>query len=155
MANANIAAKQIKQTELSRLNALAKQLASQLADVKKTARKSASDDPDRKHAVELAKQLSDTSSKITCLEMVPDCSINIQAFFANMAEFWKELFPSERNRLVSLLVERITVRDDGIDIEVKTSGIASLADEFSESICNLAMQQGGQPNESGHHHNHA
>jgi site-specific DNA recombinase len=39
---------------------------------------------------------------------------------------WDELFPAEQARIVQLLVERVDIGPDGIDIRLRTSGIASL-----------------------------
>jgi site-specific DNA recombinase len=37
-----------------------------------------------------------------------------------------ELFPAEQARIVQLLAERVDVRPDGIDIALRTNGLASL-----------------------------
>jgi site-specific DNA recombinase len=39
---------------------------------------------------------------------------------------WDELFPAEQARIVQLLVERVDIGLDGVDIRLRTSGIASL-----------------------------
>jgi hypothetical protein len=39
---------------------------------------------------------------------------------------WEELFPAEQARIVQLLVERVDVGFDGIDIRLRTEGLASL-----------------------------
>jgi len=39
---------------------------------------------------------------------------------------WDELFPAEQARIVQLLVERVDVSLDGVDIRLRTNGIASL-----------------------------
>lgn len=43
---------------------------------------------------------------------------------------WDELFPTEQARIVQLLVERVTVADDGLDIRLCTAGLASVAAEL-------------------------
>ena len=45
-------------------------------------------------------------------------------------EFWNEISPGEYNRLVILLVEKVTVRQDRLELELKTSGVKSLMEEF-------------------------
>ncbi|MGE0256849.1 MAG: recombinase family protein [Alphaproteobacteria bacterium] len=40
---------------------------------------------------------------------------------------WNELFPAEQARIVQLLVERVEVGVDGIDIRIRVDGLASLA----------------------------
>ena len=41
-------------------------------------------------------------------------------------EVWEELFPAEQARIVQTLVERITIRRDGISIAWKTKGLTTL-----------------------------
>lgn len=46
--------------------------------------------------------------------------------------FWAELTPAEKQRLMHLLVERVAINDDGVDIEFKTSEIKSVKEAYSE-----------------------
>jgi site-specific DNA recombinase len=39
---------------------------------------------------------------------------------------WEELFPAEQARILQLLVERVDVSLDGIDIRLRTNGLTSL-----------------------------
>ena len=39
---------------------------------------------------------------------------------------WEELFPAEQARILQLLVERVHVNLDGIDIRLRTDGLTSL-----------------------------
>lgn len=48
----------------------------------------------------------------------------------NLSEFWKELFPAERNRLLKLLLDRVTINDGNIEIIVKTEGMKDLMAEM-------------------------
>ena len=48
-----------------------------------------------------------------------------------METFWNDLFPLERNRLIRLLVEKVELRETGIDMELKTEGMTSLIIELS------------------------
>ena len=48
-----------------------------------------------------------------------------------METFWNDLFPLERNRLIRLLVEKVALRETGIDMELKTQGMTSLIIELS------------------------
>ena len=45
-------------------------------------------------------------------------------------EFWNEISPGEYNRLVVLLVEKATVWQDRLELELKTSGVKSLMEEL-------------------------
>jgi hypothetical protein len=44
---------------------------------------------------------------------------------------WAELFPAEQARVIQLLVERIDVSPDGIDIRLRTEGLANLTAELN------------------------
>ena len=44
---------------------------------------------------------------------------------------WNELFPAEQSRIVNLLVEHVTVDEDGIDIKMRANGLESLARDVS------------------------
>jgi site-specific DNA recombinase len=43
---------------------------------------------------------------------------------------WEELFPAEQACIVQLLVERVTVAEDGLDIRLRAAGLASVAAEL-------------------------
>jgi site-specific DNA recombinase len=43
---------------------------------------------------------------------------------------WGELFPAEQARIVQLLVERVDVQEDGVEIRFRVDGLASLVEDF-------------------------
>jgi site-specific DNA recombinase len=43
---------------------------------------------------------------------------------------WNELFPAEQARIVELLVERIDLKPDAVDLTLKVEGLTSLCDEL-------------------------
>jgi site-specific DNA recombinase len=43
---------------------------------------------------------------------------------------WDELFPAEQARIVQLLVERVDVQEDGVEIRFRVDGLASLVEDF-------------------------
>jgi hypothetical protein len=43
---------------------------------------------------------------------------------------WDQLFPAEQARIVQLLVERVVVRLDGLEIRLRVEGIASVVDDL-------------------------
>jgi len=45
-------------------------------------------------------------------------------------EIWNELFPAEQTRIMQLLIERIDVTPDGIDVQLRTDGAHSLISEL-------------------------
>lgn len=46
-------------------------------------------------------------------------------------EIWDQLFPAEQQRIVRLLVERIVVAPDGLEVRLRPAGLESLARELS------------------------
>jgi len=52
---------------------------------------------------------------------------------ADLDPVWDELFPVERQRIVKLLVEQVTIGEDGLDVRIRTDGIHSLVAELKES----------------------
>jgi site-specific DNA recombinase len=48
-------------------------------------------------------------------------------------QLWNELFPAEQVRIVQLLVERIDVGIEGIDIRLRVDGLTSLVGELANA----------------------
>ena len=46
---------------------------------------------------------------------------------------WNELFPAEQSRIIGLLVERVDVRTDRVDIKLQIAGVSSLVGELTGS----------------------
>ena len=44
---------------------------------------------------------------------------------------WAELFPAEKERIVRLLVEIVSVRPDGLTIRLRPTGLVALAAEVA------------------------
>src|SRR5262245_22224023 len=55
----------------------------------------------------------------------------VRATLEQLDPIWDELFPAEQARIVQLLVERVDVQDEGIDIWLRIDGLASLVEEFT------------------------
>ena len=62
------------------------------------------------------KGLSETDVRATLLEFEP---------------LWNELFPTEQARIIQLLVERVDVGTDGVEIKLRIDGITSLVGEMA------------------------
>jgi site-specific DNA recombinase len=43
---------------------------------------------------------------------------------------WDELFPAEQDRIIQLLVERVDVQEDAVEIQFRIDGLASLVEDF-------------------------
>ena len=47
---------------------------------------------------------------------------------------WDELFPAEQARIVTLLVERVDISADGMNVRLRTDGLAALAREMTPKV---------------------
>ena len=43
---------------------------------------------------------------------------------------WDELFPAEQARIVQLLVERVDIQSDSMNVRLRTAGLTKLVDEL-------------------------
>jgi hypothetical protein len=46
---------------------------------------------------------------------------------------WNELFPAEQSRIIGLLVERVDVRSDRVDIRLRIAGVSALVGELTQN----------------------
>jgi hypothetical protein len=56
----------------------------------------------------------------------------VTILFADFAAVWSELFPAERARIVQLLVERVDVQENALEVRVRAEGLASLVGELRQ-----------------------
>jgi DNA invertase Pin-like site-specific DNA recombinase len=54
----------------------------------------------------------------------------VRAALEQLDPLWDELFPAEQARIAQLLVERVDVQEDGIEIRFRVDGLASLVEDF-------------------------
>ena len=54
----------------------------------------------------------------------------VTMLLADFAAIWNELFPAEQARILQLLVERVDVREDALEVRIRTEGLASLVGEL-------------------------
>ncbi|MFN3972753.1 MAG: recombinase family protein [Gemmobacter sp.] len=47
---------------------------------------------------------------------------------------WNELFPAEQARIVTLLVERVDIGTDGLNVRVRTDGLSALSREMTAEV---------------------
>jgi site-specific DNA recombinase len=55
---------------------------------------------------------------------------DVAAALKTIDPLWEELFPTEKERIVRLLVESVTVRPDGLSVRLRPGGLAALAVEI-------------------------
>jgi hypothetical protein len=51
---------------------------------------------------------------------------------ADFATVWGELFPAEQARIVQLLVERVDVQENALEVRIRAEGLASLVGELRQ-----------------------
>jgi len=56
---------------------------------------------------------------------------DVAAALRTIEPLWEELFPAEKERIVRLLVDTVTVRPDGLTIRLRPTGLITLADEIA------------------------
>ena len=56
------------------------------------------------------------------------------AALTRLDPLWNELFPAEQARIVALLVERVDIGTDGLNVRLRTDGLAALAREMTKVI---------------------
>jgi len=59
----------------------------------------------------------------------------------NLAAVWKSLFPIEQTRIVNLLIERIQLTPDSVEIEWHATGWSALANEFTPGTIGSEMAE--------------
>jgi site-specific DNA recombinase len=57
----------------------------------------------------------------------------VKILLADFAMLWNELFPAEQARIVQLLVERVDIREDALEVRIRASGLPSLVAELRQS----------------------
>ncbi|MCC2663050.1 MAG: putative resolvase [Geminicoccaceae bacterium] len=56
----------------------------------------------------------------------------VTVLLADFATVWNELFPAEQARLVQLLVERVNLQEEALEVRFRTEGLASLVAEIRQ-----------------------
>jgi site-specific DNA recombinase len=59
---------------------------------------------------------------------------DILAALQQFDPLWDELFPAEQARIVALLVERVDINADGMNVRLRTDGLAALAREMTAEV---------------------
>ena len=61
---------------------------------------------------------------------------DVAAALRTIEPLWEELFPAEKERLVRLLVDTVTIRPDGLTIRLRPTGLITLAGEIAPDTAN-------------------
>jgi site-specific DNA recombinase len=88
-------------------------------------------------AVNLSKQLTGVAARCKTYQGLGITEQDVAEAFSNVEIFWEDLFPVERNRLIRVLVEKVEIRETGIDLELKTNGLTTLITELAGLACEV------------------
>jgi hypothetical protein len=56
----------------------------------------------------------------------------VTVLLADFATVWSELFPAEQARIVQLLIERVEVQENALEMRIRAEGLASLVAELRQ-----------------------
>jgi site-specific DNA recombinase len=152
VAKTYFAAREIESTEKQRLIKQKVQLEEELAQTRRQAFdliKPENDHPDKdkmlasinRQAVNLSRELTHVASRCKAYQSINITEQDVSAAFSNVETFWKDLFPVERNRLIRLLVEKIELRETGIDMELRTNGLTTLIADLAGLACEVNQRR--------------
>ncbi len=118
-------AKQINSHEVEQLKAKKKEFDRKLlsADIKNNSGE----------YYQIKEYLDKITGELSILETIYPNESEIFAVFNDIAPIWDELFPAEQERIIQLLINKVIVYKNGIDILVKTDGLNSLVSELDVS----------------------
>ena len=63
----------------------------------------------------------------------PVPGLGVRGALLEFEPIWNELFPAEQTRIFELLVERVDLQPDGIDLHLRIEGLTSLCSELHTS----------------------
>jgi DNA invertase Pin-like site-specific DNA recombinase len=72
------------------------------------------------------------ASRIARQKLKDTTEADIRSAVSALDHVWDELFPAEQARVFQLLVARITVDPEGIDVQLRADGLARVSHEISE-----------------------
>jgi hypothetical protein len=67
-----------------------------------------------------------------CAHLLDQPEFNRSVDLAALDPLWGELFPAEQARIVQLLIERVDVHSDSMNVRLRTAGLTKLVDELRE-----------------------
>ncbi|MGD9365170.1 MAG: recombinase family protein [Desulfobacteraceae bacterium] len=148
VAKTYFAAREIESVEKDRLIRQKNQLEEELAQARRQAlelMKPENDQPNKdkmlatvnSRVVGLSKQLTHVASRCKAYQCSKITEQDVSEAFQNVETFWQDLFPVERNRLIRLLVDKVEIRETGIDMELRTNGLTTLIAELAGLACEV------------------
>jgi len=85
----------------------------------------------RKEFMDVGRKLVDAENRLKIISSGPVLRQEIMNAFNNVEALWAELFPAEKYRLLGLFIQKITLWNDRLEMEMKTNGITSFVKELN------------------------
>ena len=80
----------------------------------------------------LEKELEGVNSDLEAiLSIQPTTPMDLTAELATLSSLWDELFPKEKERIISLLIDKVVVTAHGIDLAIRADGLQSIKAELT------------------------
>jgi hypothetical protein len=79
---------------------------------------------------DLNRKLQMVNAELDMLERTPTTEARLLEELQVLDHIWDELFPAERERLIRLVVDRLTVNPDGLVLVLRADGLGSLIAEL-------------------------
>jgi len=86
-----------------------------------------------RQVADLQRRLSLVVAELDLLEKTPTTEAGLLAELGTLDRIWNELFPAERERLLHMIVEKITVHEDGLVLVLKADGLSGVIEELAPS----------------------
>ena len=79
----------------------------------------------------LADELQQTGAKLEALTRQSVTEDDVWRALTTIDPLWDQLFPAEQNRIVRLLVDRVEIREDGMEVALRGEGLGSVVGEIT------------------------
>lgn len=99
---------------------------------------------------ELRDRLAAVNVELEGLEARPTTDESLAAELTVFDRIWAELVPAEQERLVHLVVERVTVHQDGLDLALRADGVAGVVRELRGARGDAGMNADATGREAAH-----
>jgi site-specific DNA recombinase len=81
---------------------------------------------------EVKERLHGTGAALRDLKARSVTESEVRGALGQLDPVWEELFPAEQARIVQLLVNQVTVREDGLEVRLRCDGLGSLVEELAD-----------------------
>ena len=138
------ATRELEAEELEGLRSERPELEARLAELKQTASRlldsgssdSATTEEIRRtneEFVDMQRRFRDVDDEIQGMQARLVSERDVAECLRRLDPIWDELFPLEQSRIVHLLIERVTINTDGMNIRIRGNGLHSLVSEMRDT----------------------